>query len=159
MNIFIKFHKKQTNKLGFYLPCPNLKKSPEKFLSNSRKNSRGHSKRLEDFSVNHSKYDCSKFDDPKTNNNSVYFNEKSIIQNIKFKKSQETSKMENDDSLNFTYFSKEIGLLNQKKSGNYHVLKGFFQYFLSFFLIKIVYFRFFEPFEKKQHIFKKNFLD
>ena len=111
------------------MPCPNLKKSPEKSQSNARKNSRGQNKKLEDFSVNHSKYDCSRFDEPKNTNNSVYLNEKSIIHKIKFKKSLENSKMENDDSLNFTYFSKEIGLLNEKTSENYHLLKGFLNIF------------------------------
>ena len=105
-----------------------MKKSPEKLLSNYRKNSRIH-KQIENFSHNQSKYECSnKVDDLNSNtNNSVYFNEKNGIHTIKFKQNLEASKNENDDSLNFTYFSKEIALINEKKHEGYLVLKGYLE--------------------------------
>lgn len=67
----------------------------------------------------------------KTTNNSIYFNDKNILHTIKFKKSLENSRNDNDDSLNFTYFSKDIGILQDKKTVNYHILKG--SSFYSFF--------------------------
>ena len=114
---------KSSKPQGFYLPCANLKKSPEKLSANQRRNSR--SKKIDLSTQNQSKYECSRQDELKTNNNSIYFNEKNILHNIKYKRSLEHSKNENDDSLNFTYFSKEIGILNEKKPPGYHILKGF----------------------------------
>ena len=118
-------HFKNSKQQCFYFQCANLKKSPEKYTTN--KSGKSRTKKVDLSSQNQSKYDCSKYDDLKTNNNnSVYFNEKNIIHSIKYKKSLENSKNDNDDSLNFTYFSKELGILHEKKPEKYHILKGSF---------------------------------
>ena len=129
-----------------------MKKSPEKLLSNYRKNSRIH-KQIENFSHNQSKYECSnKVDDLNSNtNNSVYFNEKNGIHTIKFKQNLEASKNENDDSLNFTYFSKEIALINEKKHEGYLVLKGYLENIVFNLILFGFIIRFFESFQKENY--------
>lgn len=109
--------------MEFYLPKPKIKQSPEKSTTiNHKNNFKG--KKKDDLSLTQSKYLCinSNSEESKQNNAEKQLFSKNIIHSIKYKRSLEHSKHD-EDPLNFTYFSKDLAFTD-KKPANYHILKG-----------------------------------
>lgn len=108
--------------MEFYLPKPKIKQSPEKTSITHKNNFKG--KKKDDLSLTQSKYLCinSNSEESKQTNVDNQLFSKNIIHSIKYKRSLEHSKHD-EDPLNFTYFSKDL-VFTDKKPAKYHILKG-----------------------------------
>lgn len=93
-----------------------MQKNQEKFTFQPKK--KAFSKRLEEVSQNHSKYLFTNSDE-RGSNESFNENEKDLLQTINYKTILDHSKNDKDEFLNFTYFSKEIGLSDEKNPKKY----------------------------------------